>query len=48
MKNPPRDPVREDRIHNEAVVDAGHDAEALAWYYHLEKSVPRSRQGAWL
>ena len=25
MKRPKRDPVREDRIHNEAIVDAGMD-----------------------
>ena len=33
MKRPKRDPVREDRIHNEAIVDASPDEQAMSWYY---------------
>ena len=36
MKKPRRDPVREDRIHEEAIVDAGPDEQAMGWYYYLE------------
>ena len=36
MKKPHRDPVREDRIHEEAIVDAGPDEQAMGWYYYLE------------
>lgn len=32
-----RDPLREDRIHNEAIVDAyGPEEQAMGWYYYLE------------
>jgi hypothetical protein len=31
-----RDPIREDRIHNEAIVDAGPEEQAMSWYYYLE------------
>src|SRR5438045_2832812 len=34
-----RDPVREDRIHNEAIVDAGPEEQALSWYYYLENKL---------
>jgi hypothetical protein len=35
-----RDPVREERIHNEAVVDAyGPEEKALGWYYYLEGKI---------
>jgi len=34
-----RDPVREDRIHNEAIVDAGPDEQAMSWYYYLESKI---------
>ena len=34
-----RDPVREDRIHNEAIVDAGPEEQALSWYYYLENKI---------
>ena len=35
-----RDPVREERIHNEAVVDAnGPEEQALGWYYYLEGKI---------
>jgi hypothetical protein len=31
------DPIREDRIHNEAIVDAyGPEEQAMGWYYYLE------------
>jgi len=31
-----RDPIREDRIDNEAIVDAGPEEQAMSWYYYLE------------
>lgn len=35
------DPVRENRILEEIIVDAhGSDERALGWYYHLENSLP--------
>lgn len=36
MKRPRRDPAREDRIHNEAIVDAGPEEQTMSWYYYLE------------
>jgi hypothetical protein len=36
MKRPKRDPVREDRIYNEAIVDARPEEQAMSWYYYLE------------
>jgi len=39
MKKPPRDPLREDRIENEAIVDAGPDEQAMGWYYYLENKI---------
>ena len=39
MKRPKRDPVREDRIENEAIVDASPDEQAMSWYYYLEGKV---------
>ena len=39
MKKSRKDPVREDRIHNEAVVDAGPEEQALSWYYYLESKI---------
>jgi hypothetical protein len=37
MKRPSKDPVREDRIHEEAIVDAyGPEEKAMSWYYYLE------------
>ena len=39
MKRPKRDPVREDRIHSEAIVDAGPDEQAMGWYYYLESKI---------
>ena len=38
-KKTARDPIREDRIHNEAIVDAGPDEQALSWYYYLENKI---------
>lgn len=35
MKKPKRDPVREDRIENEAIVDAHPEEQAMSWYYYL-------------
>jgi hypothetical protein len=39
MKRPKRDPVREDRIHNEAIVDASPDEQAMSWDYYLESKI---------
>jgi hypothetical protein len=40
MPKPKKDPVREDRIHNEAIVDAyGPEEQALGWYYYLENKI---------
>ena len=37
MKKPHKDPVREDRINEEAIVDAyGPEEKAMSWYYYLE------------
>jgi len=40
--------IREDRIHNEVIVDAyGPGEQALGWYYHLENKIQfPSRLGA--
>jgi hypothetical protein len=36
-----KDPIREDRIHNQAIVDAyGPQERALGWYYYLENQLP--------
>jgi hypothetical protein len=39
MKRSRKDPVREDRIHNEAIVDAVPEEQALSWYYYLENRI---------
>jgi hypothetical protein len=39
MKRARRDPAREDRIHNEAIVDAGPEEQAKSWYYYLEGKI---------
>ena len=40
MAKTKRDPVREERIRNEAVVDAyGSEEQALGWYYYLENKI---------
>jgi hypothetical protein len=39
MKSPKRDPVREDRIYNEAIVDARPEEQAMSWYYYLEGKI---------
>ena len=40
MKRTKRDPIREDRIQNEAIVDAyGPEEQALGWYYCLENKI---------
>ena len=40
MKRTKRDPIREDRIQNEAIVDAaGPEEQALGWYYYLENKI---------
>ena len=39
MRKRKKDPIREDRIHNEAIVDAGPDEQAMRWYYYLESKL---------
>jgi hypothetical protein len=39
MKKPHRDPIREDRIENEAIVDATPEEQAMGWYYYLENKI---------
>jgi len=40
MNRPKRDPVREERIQNEAVVDAkGPEEQAMGWYYYLDNKI---------
>ena len=39
MKKSRKDPAREDRIHNEAIVDARPEEQALSWYYYLEDKI---------
>jgi hypothetical protein len=35
-----KDPVREERIQDEAIVDAyGPEEQAMSWYYHLENKI---------
>ena len=35
-----KDPIRQDRIQNEAIVDAyGPEEQALGWYYYLENKI---------
>jgi hypothetical protein len=40
MKKPARDPVREDRIDNEAIVEAGPEEQAMGWFYLPEEPNP--------
>ena len=44
MSRPKRDPVREDRIHEEAIVDARPEEQAMSWYYWKARSLSRSGQ----
>ena len=39
MKKSRKDPVREDRIENEAIVDARPEEQAMGWYYYLEGKI---------
>jgi hypothetical protein len=39
MRRPKRDPVREDRIHNAAIVDARPEEQAMSWYCYLESKI---------
>ena len=40
MKKPRKDLIREDRIHNEVLVDAyGAEERAMGWYYYLENQL---------
>ena len=40
MKKPIKDPVREARIHNEAIADAnGPEEQVMGWYYYLDDKI---------
>jgi len=40
MKKPKPDPIREDRIQNEVVVDTyGPEEQAMGWYYYLDDKI---------
>jgi hypothetical protein len=40
MTRPPKDPVREDRIHNDAIADAnGPEEQVMGWYYYLDDKI---------
>jgi hypothetical protein len=40
MAKQKKDPIREDRIQNEAIADAyGPEEQALGWYYYLENKI---------
>jgi hypothetical protein len=40
LSKPRKNRTREERIHNEAIVDAyGPEEQALGWYYHLENKI---------
>jgi hypothetical protein len=40
MTKPKKDPIREDRIENEAIADAyGPEEQAMGWYYYLESKM---------
>lgn len=39
MKKPRKDPVREHRIHEEAIVDATPEEQAMGWYYYLQGKI---------
>jgi calcium binding protein len=40
LKKRKKDPTREDRIHNQAIVDAyGSEESAMGWYYYLENQL---------
>jgi hypothetical protein len=37
VKRPKKVPIRENRIHNQAIVDAyGLEEQAMSWYYYLD------------
>jgi len=39
VKKPKKDPIREDRIHNEAIVDARPEEQPMSWYYYLKSKL---------
>src|SRR5713226_10141545 len=39
MKKSAKDPIREERIYNEAIVDARPEEQAMSWYYYLEGKI---------
>ena len=39
MKKSRRDPVREDRIDKEAIVDASPEEQAMSWYYYRQGKI---------
>jgi hypothetical protein len=48
MKQPKRDSVREDRIYNEAIVDARPEEQAMSWYYYLEGKISFPFRARWV
>jgi hypothetical protein len=49
MAQPKRDPVREERIHNEVGVDAyGPEEQAMGWDYYLEDKIRFPFQATWI
>jgi hypothetical protein len=50
MTKSKKDPIREERIHNEVVVDAyGAEEQAMGWYYYLEDKIrfPSRQSVSW-
>ena len=40
MKKPKKDPIREERIHNDAIADAnGPEEQVMGWYYYLDDKI---------
>ena len=40
MNKPKKDPIREERIHNDAIADAnGPEEQVMGWYYYLDDKI---------
>jgi len=40
VKKPKKDTIREDRIHNQAIMDAyGPEEQAMSWYHYLDDKI---------
>jgi hypothetical protein len=40
VKNPKKNPVRESRVHNQAIVDKyGPEEQTMGWYYYLDSNI---------